>query len=109
MFILVNDSFILLFLAVVVSEIKNFKTQSIFPMSHTFSREVHQGEVKKKENAAAEVQRKAEEEERAEAARWVDGDQKMNKHQEKAQKEEERKMHKLKLKEMYEKEMEDAQ
>lgn len=73
-------------------------------MSKTYTRKVHQGEIKKMENEKEKVKQAELELERIEAASWAEGS-KITKAEIRKQKEAEKAEHKKKLQEIYEKEM----
>lgn len=74
-------------------------------MSKTYTKKVHQGEIKKRENLIAKKKEEELEKERQEAAAWSDEPKPVRRVDAKQEKLVEKMEHKQKLKELYEKEM----
>lgn len=77
-------------------------------MSNTFTRKIHRGEIQKKINQEENKKRLEAENEAIEAEKWKEGAKKVTGHDIKVEKEEDKKKHKEKLREMYENELKDA-
>lgn len=74
-------------------------------MSKTFTRKVHRGELKKKENAIANKKKEEAERELQEAAYWAIGARTPTEHDMKVERAREKEAHKCRLRELYEREM----
>lgn len=75
-------------------------------MSKTYTRKKTRGQIQKEVNEVERKKAELAEEERMEAAKWVDGSKKVTSNDLKKEKETEKQKHKLLLKELYEREME---
>lgn len=75
-------------------------------MSNTYTRRKTKGQIQKELNEIERKKAELAEEERIEAAKWVEGSKQTTSNDLKKEKELEKRKHKILLKELYEKEME---